>query len=182
MFQNRYYSLPFTKIFALVCTFCRTQYISTSSGTRKNGSYSQLIFSCTFIVFVRFLCAFHFQCQVLLSFLFFINPGTSVCVMFPCLEYRTKLTHFYYRNPMVSLPGKSVGVCMCVATSQDSKTGIVEMRYMKKKKKLLFWTSRTFPVDERNDVCTSVIETITRNYLLLLHLLIGVLLFLFFFS
>ncbi|KAL0547629.1 hypothetical protein IC582_017573 [Cucumis melo] len=29
---------------------------------------------------------------------------------------------FSAKNPMVSLPGKSVGVCMCVATSQDSKT------------------------------------------------------------
>ncbi|KGN53873.1 LL-diaminopimelate aminotransferase, chloroplastic [Cucumis sativus] len=29
---------------------------------------------------------------------------------------------FSVKNPTVSLPGKRVGVCMCVATSQDSKT------------------------------------------------------------
>lgn len=147
------------------------KHISTSSGTGKNGSYSQLISRCTFIVFIRILFAFHFQCQVLLlSFLFrFCFPSILeiLWLVFRCLDYRTKLTSFCYRNPKISFPGKSAGICKCVATSQDSTTGIVEMAlclwiytYMKK---LQFRTSPTLPVDERNDVYSSIIETITRN-------------------
>lgn len=57
----------------------------------------------------------------------FVNHGTAVRVLFRYVEFRRKLTSFCCRNPTVSLPRKSAGVCKCVATPQESKTGIAQM-------------------------------------------------------